>query len=371
MAKKWNFFSNLYNALYSNKHPVYLINFITERCNAKCPHCFVDFKKEVNELNLEAYEKIALTSGPYLRNVALTGGEPFLREDVFEIADIWFSNSTAQSISITTNGSMPDRIEDFLVRANHKKMPVAFLFSYDFIGEKHSEYRKLKDLHLKVLESYNLVKKFHPLITATFQITVNPNNYESVKEIYEYILQDHKVKNINCSLIRGKNADDLDINLKQDIGKAYKTIQTRMNNDFDKGILEGHPRSSFTNLMLNAKNQIIWKDVYNTFMTNKYIVPCKAGSLLGIIYSNGDVAPCELLTDKICNLKDYDYDFAACWASDNAKTIRENILKSKCRCTFECAWLMNIFASPRYYPQILAQTIKDTAKQRCNIFDNL
>lgn len=366
MSKKWKISSNLYNAFCSHSHPVYLINFITEKCNAKCPHCFVDFTKEVNELSLEAYEKIASTSGPCLRNVALTGGEPFLREDVFEIADIWFSNSTTQSVSITTNGSMPDRIEDFLLRANRKKRQIAFLFSYDFIGAEHSEYRKLKDLHLKVLESHNLVKKFYPQMSSTFQITINPDNYESIMDVYEYILNDLKIKNINCTLIRGKNVDCMDAQLKQNIGEAYKTIQTRIDNDFDKGVLEGFPRSSLTNTMLNTKNKIIWKDAYNTFMTNKFTVPCNAGSLLGVIYSNGDVSPCEVLSDKIGNIKDYDYDFAACWASNAAKKIRKNICDNKCCCTYECALLINIFSSPRYYPQILKQTMKDFINRHFN-----
>ena len=106
------------NALILHKYPVSLIQFVTEKCNAKCPHCFVDFSKMKHELTLEAIEKIALTSGNCLRNIALTGGEPFIREDLFEIADIWYKNSKTRTISITTNGSMPDRIEKFALKAS-------------------------------------------------------------------------------------------------------------------------------------------------------------------------------------------------------------------------------------------------------------
>ena len=87
--KDWNFLFNLYNAFISHKQPVSLIQFVTERCNARCPHCFVDLKTQENELSLEQIEKISKTTGSALRNIALTGGEPFIRDDLFEIANIW------------------------------------------------------------------------------------------------------------------------------------------------------------------------------------------------------------------------------------------------------------------------------------------
>lgn len=359
MTGKWDLTKNFYNAFVSKTYPVYLINFITEKCNARCPHCFVDTKKQLKELSLVEYEKITSTTGPCLRNVALTGGEPFLREDIFEIADIWYTNSSTQSLSITTNGSMPEQIEDFLNKASRKKIPVTFLFSYDFIEEKHSDYRNLKDLHLKVVESYNIVKKFPFNTSAVFQITVSQNNFDSAEETYEYLLNNIKTDNINCSLIRGSNADCLTVNEKNNISQVYKTIQERINKDYDRGILKGYENATLTNYLLNAKNKLLWKNVHKTFLTNEYISPCRAGFLLGVLYSNGDIMPCELLNQKIGNLKDFNYNFLQCWESDVAKDIKRHIIETKCRCTFECAWLINIFADIKFYPKILFEIAKD------------
>ena len=153
--REWKILPNICNALITKQEPVSLTHFVTKKCNARCPHCFIDFDNNYEELNLENIEKIASSSGNCLANVALTGGEPFIRNDLFEIANIWYKNSTTKSIFIPTNGSMPDRLEKFLIQANKNNLPVSFCFSYDFIGEQHSEYRKIKDLHLKILESYN------------------------------------------------------------------------------------------------------------------------------------------------------------------------------------------------------------------------
>jgi hypothetical protein len=63
--------------------PVYLLVFVTARCDARCGHCF--YWQELNsgnrELSLEEYDRLARSLGPVLQ-VTLTGGNP-------ERARIW------------------------------------------------------------------------------------------------------------------------------------------------------------------------------------------------------------------------------------------------------------------------------------------
>lgn len=358
MAKKWNIPYNLYNAFILRKYPVYIVQFITERCNARCPHCFVDLKTQANELTLEEIEKISLTSGPCLRNISITGGEPFIREDVFEIANIWHKNSTAQSVVITSNGSMPDRIDNFAKKAVQNNMPVSFFFSYDFIEEKHSEYRRLKDLHKNVVESYNIVHKYYPKLNASFSLTVAPNTYMTAFETYKYMRDVLKIQNINLNMIRGEKADCIESEQRKKIAEVYSLTAKTRDNDFDLNIVNGFDNKSLTTVLLNAKNKILWKYVLRTFTERKYISPCNAGSLSSVIYSNGDVASCEL-KPVILNLRDYDFDFLSLWNSDEVKSLRKQIKSSKCFCSNECNWLVNVFSTPRYYPEIFYYIFKN------------
>jgi radical SAM protein with 4Fe4S-binding SPASM domain len=351
------FLHELNNAWFTRMEPVYLINFITQRCNASCPHCFLDFNKKYEEMDVGTYEKIAKTSLKSLRSVALTGGEPFLRDDVYDIADVWWKNSTAKTISITTNGSFPDKIKTFCVSAQKNNMNLAFFFSYDFIGEKHSEYRRVKDLHLKVLESYEIVKKFSH--NATFTITINPNNTENIEEIYDYILNDLKVSNINCALFRGEKANVLDKDVRLKIANKYEKIQKRIDRDYELGILEGFKDNSLTDIALNTKNKIIWKYMLDDFLYPKYKNPCFAGSLLAVVLPNGDVYPCELLDEKLGNLKSFDNDFSKLWESSAACQFRKQLKAAKCHCTYECAWMLNIFALKRFLPEITYEMSKN------------
>lgn len=360
--KKWEVIPNLYNALISHKEPISLAQFVTQRCNAKCPHCFVDFKTAENELTLEEIEKITKTTGSCLRNVALTGGEPFIRNDFFEIANIWYKNTPIKSIVVTSNGSMPDRIDDFCRKAQKEKLPVSFFFSYDFIGEKHSEYRRLKDLHINVLEANKIVQRYS--YNSTLNITVSGNNYENAFETYEYMRNIIKAQNINCTMVRGENADSLDKETRNKLAQTYKQIQLQKDKDFDKCLIKGFNDNSLTSTLVNAKNKLLWKYILKTFNENKYISPCAAGSLFGIIYHDGSVFPCELRNQEIGKLKDFDYNFMLLWQSKVAKETKKEIFCSKCYCTDECSWLVSVFSSPRYYGELSYNIIKNLMRRK-------
>ena len=117
ITKKENLIKTLKNIYFSKNEPVSLVHFLTNRCNARCSFCFIDFddpKTFKGELTLDEIDKLTKNLGKSLLNVNLTGGEPFARKDIVEIAKLYIKNSTVQSIYITTNGSLPDRVESFL-----------------------------------------------------------------------------------------------------------------------------------------------------------------------------------------------------------------------------------------------------------------
>ena len=98
-----------------------IVHFLTNRCNARCSFCFIDFDNPdtfKGELTLDEIDKLTQNLGKSLLNVNLTGGEPFARKDIVDIAKIYLKNTTIQSMYITTNASLPDRIENFAKTIN-------------------------------------------------------------------------------------------------------------------------------------------------------------------------------------------------------------------------------------------------------------
>ena len=136
ITKKAKFSKVVNNIYFKKKTPVSLIHFLTNRCNARCSFCFIDFdnpKTFKGELTLEEIEKMTKNMGETLLNVNFTGGEPFARKDIVEIAKLYIKNTSIQSIYVTTNGSLPDRIKFFAeeIAKFNKDIEVNFQISID------------------------------------------------------------------------------------------------------------------------------------------------------------------------------------------------------------------------------------------------
>ena len=80
---------------------------LTSRCNFSCPMCYVHLQNAKSEQELTATQWLELAQRGKDRGmvfVLLTGGEPFLRKDFFEIYE--GMRAMGLMITINTNGSL-------------------------------------------------------------------------------------------------------------------------------------------------------------------------------------------------------------------------------------------------------------------------
>ena len=75
-------------------------------------------------------------------------------------------------------------------------------------------------------------------------------------------------------------------------------------------------------------------------------LPCTAGKLSAVIFEDGSLHPCEMLGKSMGNLNDVDWDLSKLWGSQTAGQMREDILSTRCRCTWECAQADNVLFNP-------------------------
>lgn len=354
---KWRLLPNLVNLWFTRRYPNFLIHFITERCNARCPHCFVDVAAPLavaKEMTVGQVEKCAKTSGRCVRNVALTGGEPLLREDLPAIAAAWLEHSTAQTINITSNGSMPGRVAAFSEAVSRRFASKTFFFhfSYDHIGERHSELRGIKDLHRLVLESYRIASSFRNVF-ASLQITVSPANMNDILEIYSHIKSQKGVRTVSVTLMRNAGVARIDEACREKLGRAYESVIRQREYDMGSKTLYGYSAAGTMGRISDRLSQISTRCILRTFLADDYILPCMGGRLLGVIKADGTVSCCEVLSESMGNLADFDYNLKNLWDSGTAEDIRRKIVSTRCHCTYECAWVCNILGSKRYSLKLL------------------
>ncbi len=115
---------------------------VTYRCNARCKMCDSWRVKPGTELDAGQIDELFAKIGR-LDVVRLTGGEPFLREDMVDVASAVIARSSPAVLHTTTNGSFPERVAAFVdaFRARGELGRLAFLVSFDGMPAQHDANR--------------------------------------------------------------------------------------------------------------------------------------------------------------------------------------------------------------------------------------
>lgn len=119
--------------------PSWCTYLVSYRCNARCGMCDSWRLKPGPELTLPEVRTVFGKIGR-LDVVRLTGGEPFLRADLGDIAETVMERSQPSVLHITSNGSRPDLIAAF-ARSFSRPKRLRFLISLDGLATEHDESR--------------------------------------------------------------------------------------------------------------------------------------------------------------------------------------------------------------------------------------
>ena len=102
--------------------PRFLTYIVSFTCNARCIMCDSWKKPSPEDLTIEEIERI-FRELPTLDLVRLSGGEPFARGDLLEIARLAQDLLRPIQLHITSNGFLTDRIIRFLRTAPKARSP--------------------------------------------------------------------------------------------------------------------------------------------------------------------------------------------------------------------------------------------------------
>lgn len=311
------------------------INFaVTYRCNSRCLTCDIWgtylknkslFKKELSK---EYIKKIFLEFR-HLRSVGITGGEPFLRDDLLEIVSV----IKAPSITISTNGLMPERIAEFvkkMIKIKHiKKLGISI--SVDAIGKLNDQIRGVPNSYDKSIRTIRLLKK---LQMKDEKLIIGISNTISKANIGEVL----KVYNL---------AKRLDVvfstRVAQSSGLFYKNISSKILID-ENNIPE--VRKVFRFLLKEQSRNIFYRHYLSRFLKNpnKQPIQCFSGFNSFFIDPYGNLYPCIMLNNKLGNLKNK--NLKQLLSSGKAEKIRKYIANGKCSCWTDCEALNSLYSNP-------------------------
>ena len=224
ITQKTNILHVMKNLYFTKNEPISLVHFLTNRCNARCSFCFIDFDNPdtfKNELTLSEINLLTKNLGKSLLNVNLTGGEPFARKDIIDIAELYIKNTTVQSMYITTNASLPDRVENFAktIIDLDKNLELTFQISIDDMPEAHDRVRKISNLFENCIETYRRLQKIDVRTQPIVSITVSHENCDNIEKIFNYLTLDCNIKSLKCTIVRDEGVYKTPIEKKKSIFK--------------------------------------------------------------------------------------------------------------------------------------------------------
>lgn len=155
---------------------------ITGRCNLHCKHCYrTEYSNEPIRLDdismiIEQFKGLVKEYNKkkgidFKGEVHITGGEPLLREDFFEILKVFYKNRKMISYTIMTNGSL---IDDWSASKIKEYQVKCVQVSIDGKPETHDSIRG-KGNYKKTFESIDILRRYGIPVIVSF--TANKMNY--------------------------------------------------------------------------------------------------------------------------------------------------------------------------------------------------
>jgi len=350
----------LLSALLSNLSdlPFNLEFAVTYRCNSRCLQCnvwrlYTENPGEIaKELTCEEIEKKFSSYGRF-SVVGITGGEPFLRDDLPQIIDIISkTQKKLKLLFITTNGQFPqltgERVRKILdTRSlNNRKFKLQMIVSLDGPKDLHNYIRGLKDAYDKSIDTIGELaelRAYYDLFdvgTDTVLSPFNINRFDDViGEIWKLQLK-YNLEPTYCIWFEGqlyKNfgcKEDVDV---EGFRRKLTNVLPKLKEVIEK---KGTPLS---------KGRSICIDLLHLWLKNpeKQVIPCGGSKVRYFLAPNGDVYPCTIFGANIGNIRDYDYDFTKLIHGSDRKRIRQLVSKEKCPiCWNTCEAIPTMMAYP-------------------------
>ena len=266
--------------LYENPRLRDLFIEVTSRCNAHCDHCGsrCDSRVQPDEVTAEALKntllEISRTYDPQDILLNITGGEPLMREDLFDI--MGYASNLGFRWGMTSNGML---IDDDVIEKMVETGMETISISIDGLKETHESFRHVPNSFDRIIENIKKLQQTPSIKIVQVTTVVSKRNIHELESLYE-LMQDIDIVSwriINVDPI-GRAMDNKDILLDpKDYRYLFEFIKEKRKEDLIENIEYGCAHYLGTDLE---------KELRDTYFI------CCAGLYVASILSNGDIFAC-------------------------------------------------------------------------------
>lgn len=299
---------------------------ITNACNARCKMCEIWKEESITQLDSALVDKLPKN----LRSISLSGGEPFLRNDLPEIVERVKFNCNESRIVIPTNGILTDVITEQMKKIIKIDPGIAVRLSIDGIGEIHDNIRGVKNAYLNVISTLKALKELK-IVDLGIMITIFDINVAEIEKVY--ILAKSENVKFNCQVVHGS---EFYFRKKSEKLNQKELFKKQLNAVISAELKSLEPQRLFRAYYYRG----LWD--YVNSLSRSY--SCSAGNLFFYLNQEGNIYPCVFSNEKMGNLQNE--EFGTIWGSRLACKVREQMKK----CNSNCWSICNVAPGIKYNP---------------------
>ncbi|MDD3150188.1 MAG: radical SAM protein [Candidatus Gastranaerophilales bacterium] len=263
---------------------------VTYNCNARCKMCNIWQETLKDDLTPADFANLPKT----LRDINITGGEPFLRKDLVEIIEIITSANPKTRLVFSSNGFLTDKIVKDMKAISKINKKACIAISVDGIGKMHSEIRGVEDAYNKVLETISRLKK-EGIKDIRIGYTASQDNIGHLVKVYNLC----KALDIEFTMSIVHNSDNyfgIDTNLPPPVGRLEEQINY---------VVAGEYKSFNPRRLLRT---YYLKGLAEYAKYHKRPLPCQALENSFFLDPKGDIYPCNMEIISVGNIKENSFE---------------------------------------------------------------
>jgi len=292
---------------------------------------------------LEEWRRVfnSLGNAPFW--VTISGGEPFLREDLVAFVRSLYEICRPSIINIPTNGLLTHRIPEWVAEMARccPKAQIIVNLSVDELGSRHDEIRGVQGSFTRVMETFHALKRIHSKnLTVGFHTVISRFNADRIPDIYDYLTglkPDSYVAEI------AEEREELGT-IGSDIAPSPEAYERAA--DYIIAAAKGATLNRMGKIA-RAFRMEYHRIVNQMLKEQRQVIPCYAGVASAHIASDGNVWACCTRAESMGNLRGKGYDFRRIWFSQKAARMRRGIKDKHCWCPLANVSYTNMLFAPR------------------------
>jgi MoaA/NifB/PqqE/SkfB family radical SAM enzyme len=322
--------------------PVSLAYSVTHRCNARCKTCGVAGGL-TPDMDTDSWMRVFKSLGRAPVWITVTGGEPFMREDIADLLQGMLRHAKPAYITIATNGSLSNRIVP-IMRRLAKDFPdtdIIANISLDGIGAQHDRVRGMDGSFDAAVDTFHHLRIDQPPnLHAGFHTVISKYNADAVPDLVKYVTGFRPDAH---GLEVAQSRAELNV-AHRNLAPSPEAVRALMPVLLEAAESDARPTS--VQRARRAFRRRYYALSAKALEKGRQPIPCWAGFASAYITPDGNLWACPTAGSSLGSLRAADFDFTAVWRSAQAARARRDITAGKCSCALANALFTSMILDP-------------------------